>query len=69
MAELKQYSVNNDIDSKQCNLGQLHNEILNANCVNQFDGLRRDEDLIEILGESILNETLLDLTVKNHAPN
>jgi len=63
---LKTYSIATDITAQAVSEAKLHKEIKDNFCVNGFDGVIVTGDVLEILGNSTANETLLDSLVLNH---
>jgi len=68
MAVLKTYSISNDITGGTVKLDQLHTEIASTSHVASFDGLRADGDDLQVLGDTLDNETSLDTLVQDHTP-
>lgn len=50
------------------NLTKLHKEISDSNTVSNFAGLFANTTHFSVLGDSILDESALDLVVANHDP-
>lgn len=66
MAELKTYSIAEDITGSALNDAKLHDAIIAAACVSDFTGVSSDGTNLIIHGASIGNETTLDSTVEDH---
>lgn len=66
MSIVKVYSIQNDILSHEANIEKLDLEIKNSESVLNFNGLNIAGDLIEVIGEAIINEVILDGVLYNH---
>ena len=63
---LKTYSVSADITAGICEPVSMSREIGESATIDDFRGVNLDGDVLEVRGESILDETALDLVVQNH---
>jgi len=66
MAKLKTYSISTNITSALVDSGRLHGEIQSSGYVSGFKGISIDGDNVEIIGDSLLNESALDTLLQNH---
>lgn len=66
MGILKTYSVASDVATGEVETDLLHKTISDGNVVENFDGVYLEGDDLKILGNSIINEPILDSIVYNH---
>lgn len=68
MAVLKKYSIARDVSLGDVNLATLTEEIQSRGLVDNFDGINRHGDVLEILGDSCSDIEGLDSIVSAHDP-
>lgn len=66
MSLLKTYSIEASVTAKKCTGSKLMGEIRAAACVDKLNSISVNDDVLLILGDAILNESLLDSTVLAH---
>ena len=63
---LKVYSISTDVAAGEVNMDNLHAELINAGCINDFTGICITGDELCIDGDSFSDESACDLVVQNH---
>ena len=66
MADLKTYSIKDDINVGKVELEMLDREIENGNVVVGYEGFRIKGDSLTIMGSELSSEPILDSIIQNH---